>query len=128
MFGFSRAEAVGQHWTFLVPAAIHGQSDGVWDAIVKRRGGSRSTNQNLTRSGQPIDCEWFNTPLIDPNRRTIGVASLVMNVTGRKRAEEALKQKVEFSPEFTVYRRNPTLSHRVPLTSPRQIHNFSESQ
>jgi two-component system cell cycle sensor histidine kinase/response regulator CckA len=87
MFGFARDEAVGQHWTFMVPEAVRPSLDGVWVTLVSQRGGTRSTNDNCTKSGEIIACEWFSTPLIDQDGKTIGVASLVMDVTARKQAE-----------------------------------------
>jgi PAS domain S-box-containing protein len=92
VFGYSREEAIGRHWSFIVPAAIHGQLDGVWAALMGQRGGNRSTNENLTKDGRTISCEWFSTPLIERGGRTIGVASLIQDVTERKRAEEALRE------------------------------------
>src|ERR1019366_2409120 len=56
MFGYSREEAIGQHWSFIVPAALHGHVDGVWEAIVGQRGGKRSANENLTKDGRTINC------------------------------------------------------------------------
>ncbi len=91
-FGFSREEALGQHWTFIVPEAIWGSLEGVWDAIVNHRGGSRSTNENRTKDGRIIACEWFNTALVDPQGISIGAASLVMDVTQRRQAEAALRE------------------------------------
>src|SRR5665647_849125 len=72
VFGYSREAAIGQYWTFIVPAAIHGQLEGVWAAIVGQRGGNRSTNENITKDGQKIRCEWFSTPLAG----RVGVAGL----------------------------------------------------
>ena len=92
VFGYSREEAIGRHWSFIVPAAIHGQLDGVWAALMGQRGGNWSTNENLTKDGRTISCEWFSTPLIERGGRTIGVASLIQDVTERKRAEEALRE------------------------------------
>jgi len=91
MFGYSREEAIGQDWIFIVPAALHGEVAKVWSAIVSQRGGNRSTNENITKDGRTINCEWFNTPLVDPDGRTIGVASLIQNVSERKLAETALR-------------------------------------
>jgi PAS domain S-box-containing protein len=103
IFGYSREEAIGQHWTFIVPNSVWPYLDGVWDSIVNQRGGNHSVNENITRDERIISCEWFNTPLIDSNGETIGVASLVMDNTERVRAETAL-QKFAFmantAPEF----------------------------
>jgi len=98
-FGYSREEAIGQHWTFIVPEEVHSQLDGVWKSLVTQGGGNRSTNENRTKNGQRITCEWFNTPLIDPSNKAIGAASLVMNVTERKRAEEEIRSLAEFPEE-----------------------------
>jgi two-component system, cell cycle sensor histidine kinase and response regulator CckA len=91
MFGYSRKEALGKFWSFIAPAAIHGQLEKVWTAIVGQHGGKRSTNVNITKDGRNISCEWFNTPLVDSDGRTIGVASLIQDVTERKKAEEAVR-------------------------------------
>lgn len=92
MMGYSRDEAIGQHWTFIVPRTVWDSLDGVWERIVTFRGGGRSTNENHTKDGRTIYCEWFNTPLIDPSGTTIGVASLAMDVTDRKRAEQQIER------------------------------------
>ncbi|MEN9572859.1 MAG: hypothetical protein RL514_714 [Verrucomicrobiota bacterium] len=50
---------------------------------------------NRTKSGRPIICDWYNTPLIDTTGQIIGVASFVLDVTGRKHAEDALAAEKE---------------------------------
>ena len=90
MFGFLREEAIGQHWTFLVSEEDRGSLEGVWEAIVNGTGGNRSTNTNRAKDGRLIECEWLNTPLINPEDKTIGVASLVMDITEQKKAQDAL--------------------------------------
>ena len=94
IFGFSREEAIGQHWTFIVPEPVWASLEGVWEELLTRRGGSRSTNDNRTKDGRTIHCEWFSTPLVDPDSKTIAVASLVMDVTEREQAERE-KEKLQ---------------------------------
>ena len=50
---------------------------------------------NRTKDGRAIICDWYNTPLIDATGQIIGVASLVLDVTGRKHAEDALAAEKE---------------------------------
>ncbi len=50
---------------------------------------------NRTKDGRTIICDWYNTPLIDATGQIVGVASLVLDVTGRKQAEDALAAEKE---------------------------------
>ena len=56
---------------------------------------ARSVNENVTKDGRIITCEWFNTPLMDPDGRLVGVISLAQDITERMRAEEALRESEE---------------------------------
>ncbi|MEB3826558.1 PAS domain S-box protein [Phormidium sp. CCY1219] len=96
IFGYSKSEALGRHAAgLLVPESAREHVNRVWTDLLKQKGGKRSTNENFTKSGKSIICEWYNTPLIDPEGNTIGVASLVQDVTDRQRDREALKQAKE---------------------------------
>lgn len=95
IFGYSDEEAFGQHSSFLIPAAWHPRVDEVWQALLKRSGGERSTNENVCKDGRTILCEWYNTPLIDEQGICTGVASLVLDITERQRAEVELRASNE---------------------------------
>src|SRR5207302_6773780 len=92
IFGYSRQEALGQHATFIVPPQQRQHVDQVWQALVKQQGGTRNANDNVTKDGRTISCEWYNTPLVDDTGRVLGVASLVHDVTERVALEERLRQ------------------------------------
>jgi PAS domain S-box-containing protein/putative nucleotidyltransferase with HDIG domain len=95
IFGWSAEEATGRHASFIVPDGYKDQVDRVWGALMANAGGDRSTNENVTKDGRTIACEWYNTPLIDGAGRIIGVASLAQDVTKRMRAEGALRDSEE---------------------------------
>ena len=92
IFGYSKQEAVGQHGSFIVPPQFRQYVDKVWQDLLHRSGGTRNTNDNLTKDGRTITCEWYNTPLVDESGRVLGVASLVHDVTERVALEERLRQ------------------------------------
>lgn len=92
IFGYTREEALGRHASFIVPLHYRQQVDHVWQQLLKQAGGARSTNDNLTKDGRTISCEWYNTPLIDDSGRVLGVASLVQDITERVALEERLRQ------------------------------------
>jgi two-component system, cell cycle sensor histidine kinase and response regulator CckA len=60
--------------------------------LVSQNGGTRNTNDNITKDGRTITCDWYNTPLVDESGRVLGVASLVHDVTERVALEERLRQ------------------------------------
>ncbi len=91
IFGYTQEEALGQHARFIVPPAAHGRIDDIWEQLTQKTGGFRSDNENITKEGQTIVCEWYNTPLVDTRNRVVGVASFVMDITDRKQAEEERK-------------------------------------
>jgi PAS domain S-box-containing protein len=91
IFGYSAAEAEGRHAAFVIPEKYRQHVDKVWADLLTHDGGIRSTNENLTKDGALILCEWYNTPLINAEGNVIGLASLVLDVTERKRAEEEVR-------------------------------------
>jgi PAS domain S-box-containing protein len=97
IFGYSSEEALGQHASFIVPERYRAHVEQIWQALLGKSGGERSTNENLRKDGGTVLCEWFNTPLIDGSGTFTGAASVVQDVTERRRAEEALNASVEFS-------------------------------
>lgn len=92
IFGYSREEALGQHAEFIVPPQYREHVEQIWQDLINRKGGARSTNDNLTKNGRTITCDWYNTSLIDDSGRVLGMASLVQDITDRVALEERLRQ------------------------------------
>ncbi len=92
IFGYSRDEALGRLATdLIVPQGLMENIDGIWTALKENKGGMRSTNENITKDGRTILCEWYNTPLVYASGRVVAVASLVHDITEKVRAEEATR-------------------------------------
>lgn len=97
IFGFTQREVQGQHITKNILPDIEREAvDKVWDDLLKNRGGMRSTNENITKDGRTILCEWYNTPLVNEEGEVIGVASLVDDITQRKLSEEVIWKQANF--------------------------------
>ena len=62
----------------------------MWLELAETRDGTKVTLENVTRSGSTIQCEWYNTPLVDPGGRVVGFASLVQDVTERLNTERTI--------------------------------------
>ena len=92
IFGYTREEAMGKHMAELIlPKNLKESVDGVFQDLLMGRGGERSVRENITKTGRHILCDWFNTVLKDSNGQIIGVASLVNDITERKRSEDINK-------------------------------------
>jgi two-component system, cell cycle sensor histidine kinase and response regulator CckA len=91
VFGYSREESLGKGPFHLIPASFVPGMEALFQRI---RGGdmaAHSVNQNLTKDGRTITCEWYNTPLMEDGRFT-GLLSLAQDVTGRILLEEQFRQ------------------------------------
>ncbi len=97
IFGYTEEEALGRDLSLLVPPAAREHVGRVLAALLAKKGGERSTNENLTKDGKTILCEWYNTPLVNAEGQVIGMASLVEDITERKRAEADLRDAKEFA-------------------------------
>jgi len=45
---------------------------------------AHSVNKNLTKDGRVIECDWFNTPILDGAGKVTGGISFAREVTGRR--------------------------------------------
>jgi PAS domain S-box-containing protein len=52
-----------------------------------------SANRNYRKDGSVIHCEWYNSSLMDESGKLRSILSLVLDVTKRKQAEEALRER-----------------------------------
>ncbi|WP_159785446.1 PAS domain S-box protein [Sodalinema gerasimenkoae] len=93
IFGYTAEEAIGTRIADrIVPPewAFHVQQ--VMADLIARKGGARSTNDNIRKDGQRIICQWYNTPLISQAGDCIGIASMIQDITEQQRAEVELRE------------------------------------
>lgn len=91
LFGWSREEVLGRHFfDFLIPEGARGQVEGIVEALLRSELPSRSVNENVTKSGEIVLCEWNNAICYDDEGHVSGVMSLALDITERERAEKRL--------------------------------------
>ena len=96
IFGYTKEEAMGKHITQLIlPKNLKEFGDGLLQDLLSEKGGGHSINENLTKDGQRITCDWYNTVLKDTDGKAIGMASLVHDITERIQTQKALKKSEE---------------------------------
>ena len=93
IFGYTKEEVLGQNISeSILPVSAHKVVGKVWSELLDKKGGTHSINENLTKDGGAILCEWHNTALVDDDGNIIGVTSLVENISERQKNEESLRQ------------------------------------
>ena len=91
IFGYQKDEIIGcSPMDMIVPESEKAKVDDIWQELLQNKGRGRSTNENVTKDGKTIHCEWYNTPLVDPDGIVIGAASLAQDITARVKAEKDL--------------------------------------
>ncbi|OUS02268.1 hypothetical protein A9Q90_09425 [Gammaproteobacteria bacterium 54_18_T64] len=93
LFGYSAEEAIGCDASIIVPSALAAEVDSVRGNLLQHRGGKINTNQNITKDGRSILCEWHNSAIVDPTGKVVGVTSQVLDVSAEHEAKQALIAK-----------------------------------
>jgi|GEM_PF-2342086 len=98
IFGFTEREVIGRHaYDLIVPPDVVPKVDTIWGELLRGETPSHSINPNQRKDGSRITCEWFNTPLRDPEGRIRGVASMAQDITDRSILEARIRdaQRIE---------------------------------
>ncbi|MBU4258474.1 MAG: PAS domain S-box protein [Desulfobacteraceae bacterium] len=92
IFGFTAQEALGKHpYGLIVPKEAQPHVDDIWRRLLEGDITAHSINDNMTKDGRTIICQWSNTPLKETDDTVRGVLSMVQDITKRRRAEEDLQ-------------------------------------
>ncbi|MGQ0537034.1 MAG: PAS domain S-box protein, partial [Methanobacteriota archaeon] len=92
MYGYSAEEAVGRHFSFLVPPEAEGEVERILAAI---RGGEAIRDFETVRvrkDGHRVHVSISQAPLRDPDGRVIGSAAIARDVTAFRRAKAELER------------------------------------
>ncbi len=95
IFGWMKEETLGKRIDVL--NLIYSEDIPIVNHTMERLTGGRETmvvssNRNVKKSGEIIECIWYNSVLQDENGKMGSVMSLVEDITLRKKAENALKE------------------------------------
>ncbi|WP_190488944.1 PAS domain S-box protein [Microcoleus sp. FACHB-831] len=120
IFGYSESEAKGRHaYSLIIPQSARDRVGQIWNQLLTKTGGTRSTNENITKLGETIICDWYNTPLRNTEGMVIGVASLAQDITQQVEAQielqlayEELEMRVEVR-TAEVWQANEQLKNEI---------------
>ncbi len=93
IFGYTKNEAVGKHISdLIVPDNMKELVNSIFKDLISEKGGVHSTNENITKDGRRIICDWYNTALKDADGKAIGLTAFVHDITERINNESALQK------------------------------------
>lgn len=94
IFGYTPEEAIGKQLASLVSPA---QPQLAIEDLLKLRENEQDSGhscvENITRDGRYLLCDWHNVPLVDADGQTLGIASLIQDVTAKYEASRQLTQR-----------------------------------
>jgi two-component system, cell cycle sensor histidine kinase and response regulator CckA len=90
IFGWSADEAMGQHaYKLIVPPDAQNLVSQVWQEIIADGNmSSHSINDNISKSGRRLTCEWHNMPWRNAQGQISGCLSIVEDITDRIQNEK----------------------------------------
>jgi PAS domain S-box-containing protein len=93
LFGYAKEEAIDQVCVdLIVPLPLRGHLQELLGRIRSGDMQAHSINENRTKDGRLITCQWHNTPLVASDGRFAGIISLAEDITQRDRVERALEE------------------------------------
>jgi PAS domain S-box-containing protein len=94
IFQYAKNEVLGMGPPFekILPATAWPKAQELLRRIRSGDMAAHSPNENLTKDGRTISCDWFNTPLMTEDGRFGGLLCLAQDVTERKLLEERYRQ------------------------------------
>ena len=95
IFGFTEEEALGKHaYDLVVPKEAQPYVDDIWRRLLEGDLTAYAENENITKDGRTIICDWANTPLKEADGTVMGILSMVRDITERKNAEKKMREFV----------------------------------
>ncbi|WP_413693570.1 EAL domain-containing protein [Pseudoalteromonas sp. KJ10-2] len=91
IFGYSAYEALGTHiMTLIVAPELRDEFAEHYALLLQNKGGTFFSAENVTKTGEVIFCNWYNTLIQDNNNEIEEIATLIKDVTEDKRNQDTL--------------------------------------
>ena len=90
LFGYTAQEMIGQPVTRIIPIDRHEEETNILARVRRGERVQQYETVRIRRDGAPINVSLTISSIRDPKGNIIGASKIARNITGRKRAEEAL--------------------------------------
>ena len=88
IFGYNKAEIISKHLFSLFPQAAKPDVQNILKRLNQGDMAAHIVNENITKNGTTILCEWRNTPLKEEDGTVFGHLLMVQDITERRKAQE----------------------------------------
>jgi PAS domain S-box-containing protein len=93
LYGYSRAEAIGQHAMMLIPQDRRHESSANAERISRGERVEPFETVRVRKDGTLVDVSLAMSPIADPDGRIIGLASVTRDISERREASETLRER-----------------------------------
>lgn len=122
IFGFARGEVLGRSpFDLIIPPDTRSHVREFFERLKSGDDTLTTITENVTKDGQTVLCEWFDTPLRDEHGAYAGIMAMVQDITERRQAEEALKRSSEKMRHLSAYLQTVREEERKHIA--REIHD-----
>ncbi len=84
IFGWKQEEIIGKSGEVLLKESDYDVIKKVFQSILNEEKKLSGINENVTKDGKVILCEWYNTTIYDLKGNAVGIASLGQDITERR--------------------------------------------
>jgi two-component system CheB/CheR fusion protein len=95
LYGYSAAEAIGRHASFLYPAGRKEEIDAVLQQVRAGRPIDRLETQRLRKDGTLVDASVTFSPILDSSNTIVGVSGISRDITQLIRAKQEIGDREE---------------------------------
>jgi PAS domain S-box-containing protein len=96
IFGYTREEAINENiMRLILPRDSSSDAEKLWQRLLNYEAVIGTVIENKTKSGNPIFCQWFITPLTDDQNNIFGMAAMALDITDKKYSELAIIKSKE---------------------------------
>ena len=96
IFGYTRNEALDENiMRLILPRDSSDEAEKLWQRLLNYEAVIGTVIENKTKSGSPIFCEWFVTPLTGEQNNIVGIAAMALDITDKQQTELAIIKSKE---------------------------------
>lgn len=122
IFGYSSSEVMGKApYGLIVKEELREYVEKLKFEWLKGNTSAHSINENLTKDGRTIICEWINTPLLDEKGKFKQLLSMVQDISDRIKTHEEIKRQREELRALATHLQSIREKERIAIS--RELHD-----